>query len=455
MTRYPLWAWLICDLQVDLRFYAKNLTMTRISYLIIFLLFTVAAKAQVAVTASDTETCANTSVWIQASGADVYSWSPVANLDTAAGDSVNFSAAAGTYNITVYGFDTTLNDTDTAIVTIVVNPKPIVTIASSAAPTADFICLGDSAVLTASGSPSIVGYAWSPSGSLNVDDSSVVEATPATTTTYTLTVTDTNGCTNTQTRQVKVNPAPPSLVITVSDDSICPGQGATLIANGTGLAFSWEPAGSLNSTNTQTVIATPTTTTTYTVTVTTNACSSVGSVEIAVLPAPAMSYTQSSGGAPICLDEEDEVTLTCAECQYYIWTFPNSSLQTTSTVQAVSPDVPGATPVYVSGFGPNGCKTTLTVIVNVDSCFVGTPFGIAETSGKGIKVVQKGVFVNVSADDVLQSVTIFNLLGAQVMSRLNPGKTSISMNGAELPAGVYVVVAKTGSSEVVQKIYLN
>jgi len=429
--------------------------MTRISYLIMFLLLTVGAKAQVTVMASDTETCANTSVWIKASGADVYSWTPTAHLDTAGGDSVNFSATAGTYTITVYGTDTTLSSTDTVAVTIVVNPKPTVTIASSAATDNDFICIGGSAVLTATGSAAIVTYAWSPAGTLSASDTSVVTATPTSNTTYTLIVTDTNGCTNTQTKQVKVNPSPPSLVLTASDTSICPGQSASLTANGTGRAFTWAPAGSLSGTTTQTVTATPTVTTTYTVTATTNACKTIKSLEIIVLSAPAMSYSQSSGGNAICLDEEDEVTVTCAECLYYLWKFPNSSLQTTSTMQAVSPNSPGAIPVYVSGFGPNGCKTTLTVTVNVDSCFVGTPFGIAEVDPNAIKVVQKGAMVTVSSGAVLQSVTIYNLLGDQVLNRTNPGKTSVSLNGSDLPAGVYVVVAKTDVDKVVKKVYLD
>ncbi|MCB0760400.1 MAG: exo-alpha-sialidase [Flavobacteriales bacterium] len=53
------------------------------------------------------------------------------------------------------------------------------------------ICQGASVVLQASGG---VSYSWSPAGSLDSSSGSTVIASPAATTTYTVVVTDTNGC---------------------------------------------------------------------------------------------------------------------------------------------------------------------------------------------------------------------------------------------------------------------
>lgn len=420
----------------------------------VFMLLAVAGQAQVMVNASDTQVCAGEEIMLTASGADLYSWTPVANLDTNAGDSVTFSAAAGNYTLTIVGFDTTLNDTDTVMIDLTVWSTPFLSISSSASVNNNFVCLGNSATLTASVSPSVSSFLWSPDSTLNTDTANEVVASPTSSTTYTLVVTDTNGCTTTQTQAVNVNPNHPTVIITVTDSSICPGSSTELKANGTGQTFVWSPAATLNTSTEQTVIASPLTNTTYSVTATSNGCETVESYSIEVLPAPTMSATQSSGGATIKLDEEDVITVTCAECIYYVWKFPDATLQTTSAVQSVSPNEPGAIPIEINGFGENGCKSTVTVIVNVDSSFAGTPFGIEEAGQEAIQVIQAGSRVNVTASQAIDQVSVYNLLGEMVFQSVGENRNTIEWTTGTQPAGVYVILARSGGEEISKKIYI-
>lgn len=446
--------WRVCELQVDLRFYAKLLTMTRISYLMVFMLLALGGQAQLSITASDSQVCADVDVTLQASGADLYTWAPATNLDTVAGDLVTFSAPQGSYTITITGVDTALNTTDTVMVDIEVWPLPFITINSSATPDNNFICLGDAATLTASGSPSIVSYMWTPGSSLDDSTASVVVASPIASTTYELVVTDSNGCVNTRTQVLNVNSNHPTLVPTAVDSSICPGTSTELEANGTGQNFQWSPSATLDVDDEKIVNASPATTTTYSVTATSNACETVETIEIVVLPAPTMSATQSSNGATIKLDEEDVITVTCPDCVSYLWKFPNSSLQSTSPVQTVSPNEPGAIDILISGFGDNGCKTTITVTVNVDSSFAGTPFGINETAADAFQVVQSGGMVNITADNTIESVMIYNLLGETVFQSAGQHTNSLVWNTGTQAPGVYVILARSGGAEVARKVYV-
>ena len=48
-----------------------------------------------------------------------------------AGSSVNATPIAGTYGVTITGFSTTLNDTDTVIVSILIHPNPTAVVQST------------------------------------------------------------------------------------------------------------------------------------------------------------------------------------------------------------------------------------------------------------------------------------------------------------------------------------
>ncbi len=189
----------------------------------------------------DTEICEGESITLTASGGTTYEWS------TGAGSSsINVTPGnTTTYTVTV----TQGSCSDEASVEITVNPIPTATVSPD-----EEICAGTNVSLTASGGST---YMWS-SG----QNTTTINVTPPSTTTYVVTVTDA-GCSSTASVQVVVNPTPNANAGT--DETICDGESVTLIATGlTGPGtYEW-------STNESgaTITVTPLTTSNYTVTIT-------------------------------------------------------------------------------------------------------------------------------------------------------------------------------------------
>jgi hypothetical protein len=165
--------------------------------------------------------------------------------------------------------------------TITITPLPTVSIAGIAS-----ICPGGTTTLTASGAPS---YTWSPSAGLSATVGSIVDATPASTATYTVTGTDGAGCSATDVITITVNPLP--TITTSGDVAICD-DGSTLLQAFGGTSYTWSPATNLSATSGQSVTADPNSTITYTVTGTDgNGCENTATVEVTVNPIPTIVTT--------------------------------------------------------------------------------------------------------------------------------------------------------------------
>jgi F0F1-type ATP synthase assembly protein I len=202
------------------------------------------------------------------------SWSPA---------SINTSAA-GTFNYTFTPDAGQCADVGTLSITI--NALPSVNAGSDVA-----ICPGGSATLTASGANS---YVWSPATGLSATTGASVTASPSATTTYTVTGTDGNSCSNSDDVLVTVNPLPN--ITTSGDVTICNGETTSLTASGA-TNYVWSPASGLSAVTGSPVAANPSATTTYTVTGTdANNCSNTASLTVTVNPQP----TIALNGAPTC-----------------------------------------------------------------------------------------------------------------------------------------------------------
>ncbi len=164
-------------------------------------------------------------------------------------------------------------------VTVTVNQLPAFTVSPNTAA----VCIGDSTILTATGTTS---YTWAPSTGLSATTGSSVTAKPTSTITYTITGTDANNCTSTITKVVTVHQLP-AVSISPADTALCMGDIAALSASGDITSYSWSPSGSLNTATGNDVIATPSATTTYTVTGSdTNGCTNAATVIVTVHPLP-------------------------------------------------------------------------------------------------------------------------------------------------------------------------
>ena len=184
----------------------------------------------------DTAICAGSSVVIGGSptasaGAAPYSysWSPSTGLnDATAANPIASPSATTTYIVTVTDAN---SKTDKDTMTVVVNPNPVAHAGVDVA-----IILGDSTTL--GGSPSATSgtapytYAWLPATGLNDATAANPLATPSVTTSYVLTVTDSKGCTDTDTTLVTVTGpnVPPNAVASATPTS----GGAPLLVQFTG-----------------------------------------------------------------------------------------------------------------------------------------------------------------------------------------------------------------------------
>jgi hypothetical protein len=178
---------------------------------------------------------------------------------------------AGSYELKLVVSDSCVR---TKIQTVVVNPPPVADAGSS-----QFICLGDTIQLNASGGAS---YEWTASPSLSATNISNPLAYPVVTSIYSVTVTDTNGCVDDDNIAVIVNPLP---TVEVSGDSlICNGDTANLSASGSaGLSFTWTPNQNISSLSGSITMVYPSTSTTYIVEGTdVNNCSDTAQIMVEV-----------------------------------------------------------------------------------------------------------------------------------------------------------------------------
>ena len=138
---------------------------------------------------ADKSVCLNTKPQLNATGGNYYLWSPASLVNNP-----NISnPLAVTNNTTLYSVlirDTTCGDVTTLTTTVIILPTPTVT----AAKENDINCAIGSTVLTAAGA---LQYTWAPASSLNNAASATPIASPVNNTTFTVTGTDTNGCSNT------------------------------------------------------------------------------------------------------------------------------------------------------------------------------------------------------------------------------------------------------------------
>lgn len=148
--------------------------------------------------AGNASICPGGTTTLTASGASTYTWSPGASLSATSGSTVVATPISSTI-YTVTGTDAS-GCIATDDITVTVNPLPTITTSSNVA-----ICAGESMNLQGFGGAT---YAWSPATNLSATSGQTVTASPTSTITYTVTGTDINGCENTSTVEVTVNPNP-------------------------------------------------------------------------------------------------------------------------------------------------------------------------------------------------------------------------------------------------------
>ncbi|MBI4929396.1 MAG: gliding motility-associated C-terminal domain-containing protein [Bacteroidetes bacterium] len=199
------------------------------------------------------------------------------------------------------------------------------------------ICIGSSSTISASGG---INYSWSTGAT-----TSSISITPSTTTAYSVTVTESGGCTSILSATVTVN-ALPTPTISPST-TICSGDAVTLTVTG-GNSYSWSNGSSASS-----IVVSPTSTSSYSVTVTNaSGCTKTATTFVTVNNSVSALIT---GNNLLC--SGDSTALIASGGNSFLW----STGATTSSI-IVSPANNTGYAVLVSS---GSCSDTASVLVTV------------------------------------------------------------------------------------------
>ncbi|HRS54096.1 MAG TPA: PKD domain-containing protein, partial [Bacteroidales bacterium] len=269
-----------------------------------------------------------------------YTWGP---SGIAGNTPVASSLYAGTYTLTV-----TDANTCQTVTQIVINEPTLLGYSYS---TTDLLCYGDSdgiIDITPSGGVAPYNYTWAP----NVSSSN--SASGLTAGTYTITITDANGCDTVA--NIDINQPPQLVLSTTGNYSACLNETVTFGASATGgvtpYVFDWDNG--LGQGDSFTITAT--TTTTYNVTVTdANNCTS-GPLSLTITVYPPLALNVVANPSNIC--DGDPVVLTATggggNGGPYTYTWDNG-INTNSSSVTVFPNVTTTYSVTVS----DNCTTPL------------------------------------------------------------------------------------------------
>ena len=194
------------------------------------------------------------------------------------------------------------------------------------------------ATVAASGSNPPYSYSWAPSGGASATATGLCAGN------YTVTVTSSNGCTETATETIVANPG---LAITVNSATICSGQTATLTASGA-TNYVWSSGSTTNSETDS-----PSTTTSYTVTGSSGGCSGTAVATITVGNSPTINVNSET----ICSGQA--ATLTASGASSYVWSTGSTAISITET--------PSTTTSYTVTGSSGSCSGTAIATITVGS----------------------------------------------------------------------------------------
>ncbi len=216
------------------------------------------------------------------------------------------------------------------------------------------VCNGKAALLNASGGTI---YSWSPATGLSNANIANPSASPTTTTTYTVTVSDIQGCKGTDDVVVTVNTNP--VVDAGNDVSICTGDSIQLNATGA-ISYTWSPVAGLSDPNIANPYAKPLINSSYVVTGTDAiGCSSQDLVSVTLKSLPT-----ANAGNDVNICNGKSTLLSAVGGVSYTW----SPITGLSNANIAAPTAtPTATTTYtVTATGLNGCKKSDDVVVTID-----------------------------------------------------------------------------------------
>lgn len=265
------------------------------------------------------------------------------------------SAQSGTYAVSTSSAGCT--GAATSIV-ITVNPLPN----PSAVASQTAYCEGNSIYLSGS---SATTYTWTGPGSFsaNTQTTSIISSSLSSAGVYTFSVTDANGCVNSNTVNITIN-TNPVITATANPSFICVGETISLTANG-GNSYSWNGPASYTSavqspsiTNASTLNAGN-----YTVVVTgVNTCTSSAVTTVSVNSLP--TFTSGVNASNICYGNAIQFNAG-SSANTYSWEGPNSFSVTNNASPSIANADPSHSGTYTVTAGGGSCSASQTITVNV------------------------------------------------------------------------------------------
>lgn len=352
----------------------------------------------------DVAVCAGTAVTLSGSGAVSYSW------DNSVTDNTPFTPVA-TNSYIVTGTDS-IGCTATDTVTVTVNSLPSVNAGSDVA-----VCAGDSLMLAGSGA---VSYSW---------DNSVIDNmpfVPAASMSYIVTGTDVNGCMNTDTVSVTVNPLP--VVSAGNDVTVC--GGSSVVLNGSGAAaYSW------NNNVTDGVAFVPATSGSYIVTgMDANGCTAMDTVNVTV------------NNVNVTTSFLNETILAAANNAQYQWIDCNGNTPIAgANSQTFTASSNGSFAVIIT---ENGCTDT-------SSCTTISSVGIEQLAINGeVTLYPNPASTQVTVTTgamIANEIAIVDLTGKTVFA-MKPAGSVVTIDLSAYANGVYFVRVMTADGVRTEKV---
>jgi hypothetical protein len=357
-----------------------------------------------------TTVCAGESISLTATAGVSYMWSTGATTQ-----SINVTTA-GTYDVTVtYPGNCTGTS---APVNITVNTPAVATITPSGP---IIFCEGGNVILTASSGQS---YNWSngeTTQTLIVDTSG----------SFTVTVSDANGCTSSASTTVTVNSATAPTISASGSTTICQGD-TVVLTSSSAQSYFWS-----GGVITQSVIVTSGGT--YTVTITdANGCTNSASETVTVNPLPP---------TPVITASVPDLTSSASTGNQ--WYF-NGNIIAGATSQNYTPVQNGDYTVIVTD--ANGC-TAVSAAFDVNWVSISDIYGGAEISVYPNPVSDNLMIELININDAKADIFITNALGQMVKSELrnSSSETKWKINVSELQEGIYFVHLRFESKTIVSK----
>ena len=271
---------------------------------------------------------------------------------------VHTYAAAGSFPVTLIS-NNQRGCKDTAVNTITVYPKPAASFITDTV-----ICATATDIFTNTSTGSVASYSWN-FGLGNTSTSASPAEVFNTAGTFAATLVDIspNGCKDTFSRNITVNPLP--AIVTSGNVTICPYASTQLSATG-GVKYLWTPFKGLSDSSSANPVATPPppNTTTYTVHVT-NAqnCSSTASLTVSFFALP---HANAGVDTSVCLNPvsfHDSVMLHPSGGVSYQWS-PATGLTNPNIANPLARPTSNTT-YTVTATDANGCTATDSMTVYV------------------------------------------------------------------------------------------